>query len=56
MYSQGGAQVGTQYAYIHDDEDATFQLVDTAKPQKTLMQKANRMKQLQLMVGRTADK
>ncbi|OZC07570.1 eukaryotic translation initiation factor 3 subunit D family protein [Onchocerca flexuosa] len=39
--------IGSQYDYVHDEEDATFQLVDTSKPQRTNMQKSGRMRQQQ---------
>ena len=30
---------GTQYAYYHEGDESSFQLVDTSKPQKTAYQK-----------------
>lgn len=44
-YTSGA--VGSQYDYVHDEEDATFQLVDTSKPQRSNMQKGGRMRQQQ---------
>lgn len=44
QYSSG--QVGTQYTYYHEEED-NFQLVDTAKTQKTAQQRANKIRQMQ---------
>ena len=35
--SQFGA--GTQYAYYHEGDDTSFQLVDTSKPHKTPYQR-----------------
>jgi translation initiation factor 3 subunit D len=32
-----------QYAYYHEDDESTFQLVDTAKPQKPVYQRGRRM-------------
>jgi hypothetical protein len=33
MYGSA-ANAGSQFDYVHDNEDSTFQLVDTGKPQK----------------------
>lgn len=44
-YTSGA--VGSQYDYVHDEEDATFQLVDTSRPQRSNMQKSGRMRQQQ---------
>ncbi|MFH4973501.1 hypothetical protein AB6A40_000210 [Gnathostoma spinigerum] len=45
-YSTG--VVGSQYDYVHDEDDATFQLVDTSKPQRSAMQRGGRMRQQQM--------
>lgn len=45
QYSSG--PVGTQYGYYHEEDDSSFQLVDTSRPQKTAMQRANKLKQIQ---------
>lgn len=34
---------GSQYAYFHEEDETSFQLVDTAKTQKTAYQR-NRMR------------
>ena len=33
----------SQYAYYHEDDENSFQLVDTAKPQKPVYQRGRRM-------------
>lgn len=48
--------VGSQYDYVHDEEDATFQLVDTSRPQRTNMQKGGRMRQQQLFYRKLVQK
>lgn len=44
--------IGSQYDYIHDEEDSTFQLVDTSKPQKQNVQRGGRIRQQQLFYVR----
>lgn len=48
QYTTG--QVGTQYAYVHEEEDTGFQLVDTSRQQKTAQQRANIMRNMHLQV------
>ena len=45
--SAGATGAVSAFAYIHDEEDSQFQLVDTSKSNKTPMQRAHRIKQLQ---------
>uniref|UniRef100_A0A915Q339 Eukaryotic translation initiation factor 3 subunit D n=1 Tax=Setaria digitata TaxID=48799 RepID=A0A915Q339_9BILA len=53
-YTSGA--VGSQYDYVHDEEDATFQLVDTSKPQRSNLQKSGRMRQQQQFYRRLVQK
>ncbi|VDN60024.1 unnamed protein product [Dracunculus medinensis] len=48
--------IGSQYDYIHDEEDSTFQLVDTSKPQKQNVQRGGRIRQQQLFYRRLVQK
>uniref|UniRef100_A0A0N5AJ04 Eukaryotic translation initiation factor 3 subunit D n=1 Tax=Syphacia muris TaxID=451379 RepID=A0A0N5AJ04_9BILA len=48
--------VGSQYDYIHDVEDATFQLVDSSKPQRSNVQRTSRVRQQQLFYKRLVQK
>ncbi|GAU90811.1 hypothetical protein RvY_03176 [Ramazzottius varieornatus] len=34
-FSQGSVPAGDQYAYVHEEDEASFQLVDTSRPVKT---------------------
>lgn len=54
QYASGA--VGSQYDYVHDEEDSTFQLVDTSKPQRSNMQRGGRMRQQQLFYRRLIQK
>lgn len=42
---------GSQYAYFHEEDETSFQLVDTAKTQKTAYQR-NRMRFAQVQTDR----
>lgn len=42
---------GSQYAYFHEEDETSFQLVDTAKTQKTAYQR-NRMRFAQVRRGK----
>uniref|UniRef100_F1KZJ9 Eukaryotic translation initiation factor 3 subunit D n=1 Tax=Ascaris suum TaxID=6253 RepID=F1KZJ9_ASCSU len=42
-YSSGAG--GSEYDYVHDDDDSTFQLVDTTKPHRSTVQRSARMRQ-----------
>uniref|UniRef100_A0A3B4DIC1 Eukaryotic translation initiation factor 3 subunit D n=1 Tax=Pygocentrus nattereri TaxID=42514 RepID=A0A3B4DIC1_PYGNA len=46
---------GSQYAYFHEEDEASFQLVDTAKTQKTAYQR-NRMRFAQRNLRRDKDR
>ncbi|VDM38565.1 unnamed protein product [Toxocara canis] len=54
QYASG--TVGSQYDYVHDEEDSTFQLVDTSKPQRSNVQRGGRMRQQQLFYRRLLQK
>lgn len=45
--SQFGSGAQTQYAYIHEEDDSSFQLVDTSKTHKPMYQRGrfNRLNQ-----------
>lgn len=45
---------GSQYAYFHEEDETSFQLVDTAKTQKTAYQR-NRMRFAQVQQTEAAD-
>uniref|UniRef100_A0A914VR58 Eukaryotic translation initiation factor 3 subunit D n=1 Tax=Plectus sambesii TaxID=2011161 RepID=A0A914VR58_9BILA len=45
QYTSGA--VGSQYDYVHDADDSSFQLVDTSRPQRSMMQRGNKMRQQQ---------
>lgn len=49
------AFTASQYAYYHEDEDSTFQLVDWSRAPKTAAQKATRLRQLQQQVPHFLD-
>lgn len=48
--SQYQAQMGTQYSYIHEEEELGFQLVDTSRQQKTAQQRANMIRNMHIQV------
>uniref|UniRef100_A0A0M3JXP7 Eukaryotic translation initiation factor 3 subunit D n=1 Tax=Anisakis simplex TaxID=6269 RepID=A0A0M3JXP7_ANISI len=54
QYTSGA--VGSQYDYVHDEEDATFQLVDGSKPQRSNVQRGGRLRQQQLFYRRLLQK
>uniref|UniRef100_A0A914ZWL8 Eukaryotic translation initiation factor 3 subunit p66 n=1 Tax=Parascaris univalens TaxID=6257 RepID=A0A914ZWL8_PARUN len=42
-YSSGAG--GSEYDYVHDDDESTFQLVDTTKPHRSMIQRSARTRQ-----------
>jgi translation initiation factor 3 subunit D len=53
---QGGLTSANQYAYYHEAEDSTFQLVDTTRTVKPMQQRAARQRQLQIQRKLAAQK
>lgn len=44
-YSSAFGGLGSQYAYYHEEDENSFQLVDTAKVQKPVYQRGRRVYQ-----------